>query len=67
MNQRRQFLRAYALAALAVPSLSNAQHAPKTLSSPILLNVSGLIGAGNRGPLDPALDQMMVSRPCSMR
>lgn len=62
MNQRRQFLRAYALAALAVPSLSNAQHAPKTSSSPILLTVSGLIGAGNRGPLDPALDQMMAKQ-----
>ena len=62
MNQRRQFLRASALAALAVPSLSNAQHAPKTSSSPILLTVSGLIGAGNRGPLDPALDQMMAKQ-----
>ena len=62
MNQRRQFLRAYALAALAVPPLSNAQHAPKTSSSPILLTVSGLIGAGNRGPLDPALDHMMAKQ-----
>ncbi|MBC7609922.1 MAG: molybdopterin-dependent oxidoreductase [Polaromonas sp.] len=59
MNQRRQFLSATALAAVAVPTLSNAQHAPKTARGPVLLTVSGLIGAGNRGPIDAALDQMM--------
>ncbi len=59
MNQRRQFLSATALAAVAGPTLSNAQHAPKTARGPVLLTVSGLIGAGNRGPMDAALDQMM--------
>ena len=45
-------LAAYAPAAAA-------QHGPKTAKGPILLTVSGLIGGGNRGPFDPALDQMM--------
>ena len=36
-----------------------AQNAPKTTQGPTLLTVTGLIGAGNRGPFDPALDQMM--------
>ena len=43
----------------AVPSLVSAQHGSKAASGPTLLTVSGLIGSGNRGPLDPALDQMM--------
>ncbi|MGZ5819562.1 MAG: molybdopterin-dependent oxidoreductase, partial [Burkholderiaceae bacterium] len=29
------------------------------ISGPVLLTVTGAIGKGNRGPLDPALDQMM--------
>ncbi|MEO6017269.1 MAG: molybdopterin-dependent oxidoreductase [Polaromonas sp.] len=39
-----------------------AQPAPKAQRGPTLLTVSGLIGAGNRGPLDPALDQMMAKQ-----
>ena len=62
MQYRRQFLSATALAGAAVPMLSNAQHAPKTAHSPILLTVSGLISVGNRGPLDPTLDQMMFKQ-----
>ena len=62
MQYRRQFLSATALAGVAVPMLSNAQHAPKTAHSPILLTVSGLISVGNRGPLDPTLDQMMFKQ-----
>ncbi len=62
MQYRRQFLSATALAGAAVPMLSNAQHAPKTAHSPILLTVSGLISVGNRGPLDPTLDQMMLKQ-----
>ena len=41
---------------------AQAQHAPTTARGPTLLTVSGLIGAGNRGALDPALDQMMVKQ-----
>jgi hypothetical protein len=62
MNERRQFLGATALAAVALPSVSNAQGAPQTARGPILLTVSGAIGRGNRGPLNPALDQMMVKQ-----
>ena len=58
--QKRQFLGA-SLAGTGVFTAfaSSAQHAPKTSQGPTLLTVSGLIGHGNRGPLDPALDQMM--------
>jgi hypothetical protein len=59
MNPRRQFLNAAAIGAVAAPSLALAQHAPKAARGPILLTVSGRIGAGNRGAFDPALDQMM--------
>lgn len=59
MNPRRQFLNAAAISAVAAPSLALAQHAPKASRGPILLTVSGRIGAGNRGAFDPALDQMM--------
>lgn len=65
MQQRRQLLSATALAALGAPSLSSAQHAPKSARGPIVLTVSGLIGAGNRGPLDPALDQLMAKQKIS--
>ena len=64
--QKRHFLGATVAGAVAavgaIPSRVNAQHAPKTSSGPTLLTVSGLIGAGNRGPLDPALDQMMAKQ-----
>jgi hypothetical protein len=63
MNQRRQFLGAAALGAVAAPSVALAS--PKTLRSPALLTVSGLIGRGNRGPLDPVRDQMMVKQKIS--
>jgi hypothetical protein len=59
MNPRRQFLNAAAIGAVAAPSLALAQHAPKAARGPILLTVSGRIGAGNRGAFDPALDQMI--------
>ena len=66
MNKRRQFLSsAAALGALAAPSLGLAQPASKAARGPTLLTVSGLIGAGNRGPLDPALDQMMAKQKIS--
>lgn len=54
---KREFLAGAALggAALSVP----AHAVPGAMSSPALLTVTGAIGRGNRGPLDPALDQMM--------
>lgn len=55
MNKRR-FLGAASLAG-AAPLLARA--APSCTPGPTLLTVSGAIAHGNRGPLDPALDQMM--------
>lgn len=49
------------------PSIAQAQHAPQTQPGPTLLTVSGLIGSGNRGPLDPALDQMLAKQKVSFR
>jgi hypothetical protein len=55
---KREFLAAAALGAGTLPSTVLA--APKAVpSGPALLTVTGAIGHGNRGPLDPALDQLM--------
>ena len=61
---KRHFLRVSAAGAAAnvVALDAKAQHAPGGMRGPILLTVSGLIGAGNRGGLDPALDQMMAKQ-----
>jgi hypothetical protein len=53
---KRQFLGVAALAG-AAPVLGK-QPAP-TVAGPALLTVSGAISRPNRGPFDPALDQMM--------
>lgn len=63
MNERRQFLSLTALGALAAPSLATA--APAVSRSPTLLTVSGLIGTGNRGPINKIQDQMMVKQKVS--
>lgn len=59
---KRRFMGVAALGAVALPELAQAQWAPKAQKGPTLLTVSGLIGAGNRGALDPALDQMMAKQ-----
>ena len=61
---KRNFLQASAsTVVLGAASFSaQAQHASKSATGPILLTVSGLIGAGNRGALDTALDQMMAKQ-----
>lgn len=51
---------AVTIAATSLPAA--AQNAPQGAEGPILLTVSGLIGSGNRGALDPALDQMMMKQ-----
>lgn len=57
---KREFL---ATAALGAASLASPAHAaPGAAHSPVLLTVTGAIGRGNRGPLDPALDQMMTKQ-----
>lgn len=40
----------------------SAQAASVDAASPALLTVTGAIGKGNRGPFDPALDQMMAKQ-----
>jgi hypothetical protein len=61
--RKRHFLNASMVGALAGvaawPRLAAAQHGPAAARGPTLLTVSGLIGAGNRGAFDAALDQMM--------
>lgn len=59
MNKRDILKAAWAGAAAGLSTGALAQNGPKTAAGPILLTVSGLIGSGNRGPLDPALDQLM--------
>ncbi|MFS2033783.1 molybdopterin-dependent oxidoreductase [Polaromonas sp. CT11-55] len=59
---KRKFMGVAALGAAALPGMAQAQLAPKAQKGPTVLTVSGLIGAGNRGALDPALDQMMAKQ-----
>ena len=54
---KREFLAGAALGAAALAGPAHA--APRALSSPPLLTITGAIGRGNRGALDPALDQLM--------
>lgn len=58
---KREFLGAAALAS-AGPALG---HAPANAGGPALLTVTGAIGRPNRGPFDPALDQMMHKQKVS--
>lgn len=53
---KRQFLGTLAAAGGTLPLAGRAAPAA---AGPTLLTVTGAIGHGNRGPLDPALDQMM--------
>ncbi|MDD2927006.1 molybdopterin-dependent oxidoreductase, partial [Rhodoferax sp.] len=60
--KKRDFLAAGALGSAWLPGQLLAQQTPKSLKSPALLTVSGVIGKGNRGALDPGLDQMMAKQ-----
>ena len=55
---KRLFLATAAAAGAALPAWG----APRGGASPALLTVTGSIARTNRGPLDPALDQMMVKQ-----
>jgi hypothetical protein len=62
--QKRKFLGlgASLLAApVALPALA-ADKKPGAAAGPVLLTVTGDISKANRGPLDPALDQMMAKQ-----
>ena len=67
--EKRHFLNSSLLSAaagaLAMPAWGAAQGRPRAAPGPALLTVSGQIGAGNRGPLDPAFDQMMARQKIS--
>lgn len=56
---KREFLGTTAVGIAALPSVVQAKSEASAGGAPALLTVSGAIGRGNRGPLDPALDQMM--------
>jgi len=58
--QKRHFLAALGATTLASAAPA-AQDRPQR-TGPTLLTVTGAIGHGNRGPLDKALDQMMVKQ-----
>jgi len=65
MNETRRFLAAGLLGAALSPAASAASPAAKpdrapASAGPGLLTVNGQLGRSNRGPLDPALDQLMV-------
>jgi hypothetical protein len=55
---KRRFLATAGVAAFAPVAPSMA--APPAAAGPTLLTVSGSLAKSNRGPLDPALDQMMA-------
>ena len=57
---KRSFLAAAALGGVALTQPARA--AGGAGASPVLLTVSGAIGKGNRGAVDPVLDQMMVKQ-----
>lgn len=60
--KKRDFLAASAFGASMLPAHVLAQQTPKALRTPGILTVTGVIGKGNRGPRDPALDQMMAKQ-----
>jgi len=56
---KRKFLTAAAVGVAGLPSISQALPRGARQIGPTLLTITGNIGRGNRGPFDPALDQMM--------
>jgi hypothetical protein len=58
--KKRHFLAAAALSPMGLAPLAHAA-SPRS-ATPALLTITGAIGKGNRGPLDPALDQMMAKQ-----
>lgn len=58
--KKRDFLTHSALLGVLPAMPAMAASAPHPGPGPVLLTVSGAIGKGNRGALDPALDQMMA-------
>jgi hypothetical protein len=65
--KKRQFLGAAMAAASALPAsvMAAAAPAPALGGAPVLLTISGAITRHNRGPFNPALDQMMKKHKVS--
>jgi hypothetical protein len=63
---KRQFLGSAGLVAVAASGAVSAAGAPSS-RGPALLTISGAIARSNRGPLDPALDQMMHKQQLSFK
>lgn len=59
---KRDFLGAAMIGAAVLPSTALSAGAGAGSRSPALLTVTGAIGKGNRGPVDPMLDQMMAKQ-----
>lgn len=64
---KRQFLGAAAVGVMPIAGHAAQPPRPGPSPGPVLLTVSGAIGRSNRGPLDPALDQMMHKHGVSFR
>lgn len=62
MDKRRFLATTILGGGLAAPAAFAARPVAKTAAEPALLTVSGAIGGGNRGPLDPVLDQLMAKQ-----
>lgn len=68
---KRQFLATAALAGAVFPRDSLAQAGGKSggkaARGPGVLTLGGAVGAGNRGPIDPVLDQLMLKHKVSFQ
>jgi hypothetical protein len=67
MNKREFFGAAAAAGALPLIGQAAGASLPAALTGPGLLTVTGAISRSNRGPFDPALDQMMHKHGVSFR
>ena len=69
--QKRRFIGGAVVGAVAgmaaTRSLATVRKGAKATAGPTLLTVSGAIGAGNRGPFDPVLDQLMAKQKLAFR
>lgn len=56
---RRELMASALLGACAAPATAATRASPSAPRGPVLLTVTGAIARSNRGPMDPALDQLM--------
>lgn len=59
---KRSFLKTATAGIASLPSITFAGTDTGKIHGPALLTVTGAVGRANRGPLDPALDQMMLKQ-----